>query len=168
MNHHRMPLQRLFLGILGLVAALSLGGCNDRPRAAGLAPELVATTLDGRVVRLVDLRGKTVLVNFWLGGCGPCLGEMGVLDAFYRAHRAQGLEILAINMGQPKAIAAQAAGLMPVSFPLLIDPLKITIERYHVAVAPTSFIVDSRGKLVERIDGPLDQKMLSAKFRTFF
>ncbi len=160
-----LPSRRCLLGGL-VLAALSLGGCHERPQtAADQAPELVATTLDGRVVRLADLRGKTVLINFWLGGCGPCLAEMNELDGFYRAHRARGLEVLAVNMGQSKETVTQAAGQMQVSFPLLIDPLKITITRYKVSAAQTSFIVNPQGRLVERIDGPLNRALLSAKFK---
>ncbi|PKU21452.1 TlpA family protein disulfide reductase [Telmatospirillum siberiense] len=155
------------MGAIAIAAILGLTGCNE-PRAASAsggtpAPELVATTLDGRVIRLADLRGKVVLLDFWLGGCGPCLAEMPDLDAFYRSERDKGLEILAINMGQSEDAVAKAARQMTVSFPVLADPLKITIARYKVEAAPTFFIIDAKGNLVERIDGPLDKKLLAEK-----
>jgi len=153
---------------VGVLAVTALSGCKDRKEAANaelsgerLAPELVATTQAGDVVRLEDLRGKVVLVNFWLAECGPCLAEMPDFDRFYQAHRHQGLEVVAINMGQSEDAVRRATRRMDVTFPLLADPLKITTTRYNVLAAPTSFVVDAEGRLVKRINGPLNHHDLA-------
>lgn len=156
---------------LGAVLALLFVGACDKEVASNTAhqkegrpaPELVATTLDGQVVRLEAYRGKAVLINFWLVGCGPCMAEMPEIDAFYRDNRDKGFEVLAVNMGQPNGVIAQSVARLGVSFPMLADPLKITLERYEVVGAPTSFIIDRNGTLVERIDGPLGPSVLEAK-----
>jgi len=153
--------------VAGILAITALTGCEDRRDAATqqvdgeqAAPDLVAMTLAGEAVRLEDLRGKVVLVNFWLAECGPCLAEMPDFDRFYQAHRDRGLEILAINMGQSEDAVRKAVRRINVTFPLLTDPLKITTTRYNVLAAPTSFIIDAQGHLVERINGPLNHEDL--------
>jgi cytochrome c biogenesis protein CcmG, thiol:disulfide interchange protein DsbE len=50
-----------------------------------------------------------------------------------------------------------------VSFPLLSDPLKIAMRRYAVVGTPTSFIIDARGVIRERIDGPLSGQALQQR-----
>jgi len=161
------PLRRGMALLAGVLAVAVLAGCKDRKDAATqqadgeAAPELVATTLAGDVVRLEDLRGKVVLVNFWLAECGPCLAELPDFDRFYQAHKHEGLEILAVNMGQSDAAVRKAMRRIEVTFPMLADPLKITTTRYNVLAAPTSFVVDAEGRLVQRINGPLNHEDLS-------
>lgn len=164
--------QMLGAGLLGFTAAaLGLSACDDRKEAANRsgagepAPELGAMTLDGETVRLEDLKGRVVLVNFWLAECGPCMAEMPQFEAFYRANRHKGLEILAINAGQPPEVIEAVARRLELSFPLLADPLKITTTRYNVLAYPTSFIIGGDGRLIERINRPLDRDALSAKIR---
>lgn len=149
--------------LLGL-ALLALAGCKEEIATVGApAVAISALDLDGAPVRLEDLRGKVVLVNFWTGGCGPCLIEMPGLDAFYRENRDRGFEILALNPDQPEWAVAEIGRRLGVSFPLLVDSLRITAGRYAVAAVPTSFVIDRDGRLVERVIGPLDEAALAAK-----
>jgi peroxiredoxin len=150
------------LAIAWLAAALA--ACNEPiARKNEPAPELAVVDAQDRMVRLADLRGQVVVVNFWLSGCGPCLAEMPELDSVYRRHRAKGLEILAVNFGQRKNAIQETGRRTRVTYPLLADPLKIAMRRYGVFGAPTSFIIDARGVLRERIDGPLSADALEAR-----
>lgn len=145
------------IAALALVALVSLAACKDQePSQAGAAaPELGVLDAQGREVRIDARRGQVVLINFWLAECGPCIAEMPALDAFYKENRGRGFELLAVNMGQDAATVENTRRRVEVSFPMLADPLKIATQRYGVIGAPTSFIVDGDGVVVERIDGPL-------------
>jgi thiol-disulfide isomerase/thioredoxin len=140
-----------------IAIALALAACGNEPvaRVSEPAPELAAVDDHDQVVRIADMRGKIVLVNFWLSGCGPCLAEMPGIDAVYRRYKDKGLEVLAVNFGQSRMEIDDAGRRIGVSFPLLADPLKIAMRRYHVVGTPTSFVIDAAGVLRERIDGPL-------------
>lgn len=150
----------------GAVAALALtglAGCEPKAGATVGEPasELTALTLDGEPVRLEAYRGKVVLINFWSGGCGPCLAEMPEIDALYREMRGQGFEIVALNSGDTQAEVAGISRRLQLSFPLLVDSLKITASRYEVIGVPTSFLVDREGRIAAKVMGPFDGERLA-------
>src|SRR5512141_2878583 len=73
------------------------GGKIPAPREGFLAPDFSLQDIQGRPVRLSDLRGKPVLINLWASWCPPCQAEMPALQKVYESYAAQGLIILAVN-----------------------------------------------------------------------
>jgi thiol-disulfide isomerase/thioredoxin len=151
--------------LLVVAALLSLTACKDQApsRTGAAAPELGVLDAQGSEVRLDARRGRVVLINFWLAECGPCIAEMPALDAFYKENKARGFDLLAVNMGQDAATVEATRRRVEVSFPMLADPLKIATQRYGAIGAPTSFIVDAEGIVLERIEGPLTARELERK-----
>ncbi|PIE08898.1 MAG: thioredoxin [Rhodobacterales bacterium] len=156
-------MRRFALAIFLLLALLP--GCKSEVSAqvGKPAPALTALTLGGDAIKLEDLRGKVVLVNFWWSGCGPCLTEMPQIDVVYRALADQGFEVLAVNMGQDAKEVRAVMRRTGVSYPLLLDGLKIDAKKYGVVAAPTSFLIDRDGNVVERINGPMTGEQLQAR-----
>jgi peroxiredoxin len=72
------------------------------PNVGDTAPSLVVAELGGATFDLAALRGKTIIVNFWATWCTPCRAEMPALDAFYRRHRDQGLEMIGLSADRPR------------------------------------------------------------------
>jgi len=62
------------------------------------APEVTFTTLDGQKINMQDLRGKTVLVNFWATDCPGCIKEMPDLIQTYQQYKDKNLVVIAVAM----------------------------------------------------------------------
>lgn len=111
------------------------------------AKDFELTTIDGRKVKLFELRGKTVLMEFWATWCVPCVKLVPVLNRLYEKYRAQGLEILYISTDneadRPKV--APFVKEHKVAFPVLFDN-KIQ-DLYNVSGLPTIIFIDGEGKI---------------------
>ena len=70
------------------------------PTIGKFAPDFTWTGADGKAVRLSDLRGKSVLINFWATWCPPCKAEMPEMEAYWKENKDKGVVILAIDVGQ--------------------------------------------------------------------
>jgi cytochrome c biogenesis protein CcmG/thiol:disulfide interchange protein DsbE len=140
----------------------SAGGI-PAPHTGFLAPDFSLQTLGGTEIRLSELRGQAVLLNFWASWCPPCRAEMPALERTYQAWQDQGFIILAINatsQDSPEQAQtfAQEYGL---SFPVLLDLDGEANLLYQVRSLPTSFFIDPQGVLREIvIGGPMSEALL--------
>jgi thiol-disulfide isomerase/thioredoxin len=92
-----MLLTRLVLCFIGMQFAIAAYAIKEGEPA----PSLEAKLLNGKSFSLAAASGKVVIVNFWATWCEPCRAEMPALDAYYRKHKAEGLEVLTLSMDQP-------------------------------------------------------------------
>lgn len=109
------------------------------------APGFTLESLDGANVKLNELRGTVVLVNFWASWCGPCRTEMPLLDELYRQYKDYGFTILGINLDEERSRALKLLDKVPVTFPVLFDPENSTSETYQVDAMPTTVLIDRNG-----------------------
>ena len=85
------------------------------------APDFTLESLDGKSMRLSDLRGKAVLLNFWATWCGPCKIETPWLVELQNQYGAQGLQVVGVAMDDSgKDEIAKFAKDMGVNYPVLI------------------------------------------------
>jgi len=121
-----------------------------------MAPTLRLPTLRGGPVDLADLRGKVVLVNFWTTWCPPCVEEIPSLQRLYRRLRPQGLEILAVDVGE--SIETMEAFLedKPIEFPVLMDSDGSALHRWGVYAFPTTLILDREHRIRYAVFGAFD------------
>ena len=114
------------------------------PEIGRQAPDFTLTDLEGRAVRLSDLRGKAVLINFWATWCPPCREEMPQIEAFYTAYRDQ-VEVLGIAVGEsPEQVRAFLAE-HPYSWRFMADTAMSVTDQYRVFAIPTSYFIDAQG-----------------------
>lgn len=109
------------------------------------APDFTLKSRAGENVKLNELRGTVVLVNFWASWCGPCRTEMPLLDDLYQEYRDYGFTILGVNLDEERAQAEKLLEKVPVSFPILFDPTNSTTETYNVDAMPTTVLIDRNG-----------------------
>ena len=112
-----------------------------------LAPDFILKTLTGDTLRLSDLRGHPVFLNFWASWCKTCRPEMGDIIAAYNAHRPAGLEVLAINLTDQERMRDVRAFVqdLELPFPVLLDQKGKVRRLYALRGVPTSVFVDARG-----------------------
>ncbi len=118
------------------------------PGAAGWvgsqAPDFDLLTLDGSRLRLSDLRGRVVLLNFWATWCSPCRVEMPDLQA--RADRwPERLVVVGVDFDEPEADVRAFRDELGLTFPLALDPGAQVQELYRIVGYPTSIFVDEEG-----------------------
>ena len=115
-----------------------------RPVKVGeAAPKFTITTFDNRKVKLDDLRGKVIVINYWATWCGPCKREMPLLDVFQRQFKDKGLEIFSITTEDsvPKKQLREVGSVL--SFPLA-SSLRGNGYGLQNAV-PTNYVIDRSG-----------------------
>ena len=165
-----VPLLLLGLGVLllGSSAYFILRNISARsdfstaPAAVSYsAPDLTLTDTQGISHSLADYRGQVVLVNLWATWCEPCKREMPALQSFYNRHRDQGLVVIGINDGDPKADVLQFLQEYRLTFPVWLDPTYIATEQaFKTLGLPSSFVIDRTGTVRLQWVGGISRKML--------
>ena len=121
------------------------------------APDFTLPTLSGAPIRFSDLRGKVVLLNFWVTWCGSCRAEMPTIDALYRRYKNRGLEVLAVNLDAATTSKVQAfVGELGVTFRVGLDPSSSIARTYRVAGLPTTYLIDRAGNVAVQEVGARD------------
>ncbi|MED0902319.1 thiol:disulfide interchange protein [Bacillus cereus] len=131
------------------------------------APDFELTKLDGAKVKLSDLKGKKVILNFWATWCGPCQQEMPDMEAFYKEHK-ENVEILAINYtpsekGGGEEKVRNFAKEKEITFPILLDKNIDVTTAYKVITIPTSYFIDTKGVIQDKFIGPMTQKEMEKR-----
>jgi Peroxiredoxin len=116
-------------------------------RLSGPAPDFVLKSASGANVRLSELRGDVVMINFWATWCGPCRQEMPLLEQLYGKYKALGFTLLGVNVEEDDAKARQFLKDVPVSFPVLFDKANEVSKLYKVNAMPSTVLIDRDGNL---------------------
>ncbi len=124
-------------------------------RADGTAFAL--TGLDGKPVRLADLKGKAVWVNFWASWCPPCQAETPVLRQIADTYRDRGLVVVGISVQESSAADVQAyVDRYSLRYTVAADLAGDIFHLYRVYALPTQFFLDTQGRIQSIVQGPLD------------
>jgi cytochrome c-type biogenesis protein len=120
-----------------------------------LAPEFETVSDSGQPVRLSDMRGQVVLLNFWATWCGPCRIEMPEFEVIYNERQGEGFTVLAVNNAESAAQILAFREELDLSFPMLTDTSSAINTSYAIITYPTTFVIDAEGVIVARHFGPL-------------
>ncbi|MCH9696758.1 MAG: TlpA family protein disulfide reductase [Gammaproteobacteria bacterium] len=154
--------KRLFLGLtLLLITALvvSLWSELHTPRQAA---NVVFKTITGEQIRLSELRGRPVLINFWASTCAYCLEEMPHLAEFYRQQKTKTMQIIGVAMpyDMPSRVV-QLSRQLQLPYPVAIDPdATVTTAFGNIRYTPTSILINSNGYIIDTITGQIDLDQL--------
>lgn len=171
-----LGLRRLGLGYL-LVAALAplvlaalLGAFlltrNEptTPTAIGSqAPDFALADLDGNPVRLADLRGRPVVLNFWSSYCGPCVEEFPLLREAAERHADDGLAIVGIVWRDRSEAARDFMARNGATWATVMDPGERVAHDYGILGPPETYFIGRDGTIVARQIGQISSTSLDEK-----
>lgn len=168
----RLPLAYLVAAsvlplILGTLLAWRLLAVGPAPAAIGsVAPDVSLVDLDGHPVRLADLRGRPVLVNFWANWCGPCIAEFPLLRQAAHDHAADGLAVVGIVYQSREDAARSFVARLGADWPNAMDPDGSAAAAFGIQAPPDSFFIDRAGIIAGRQIGQLSQADLDRQLAT--
>lgn len=128
------------------------------------APDFQLQTVNGELMKLSDLEGKKVILNFWATFCPPCKAEMPDMQKFYLEQQDHQVEIVAVNltMGEMNPNDVEAfVNDYGLTFPVLLDLNGDIGQMYQTVTIPTSYLIDSQGIIRKKIVGPMDKEMMN-------
>ncbi|MFD1039998.1 peroxiredoxin family protein [Virgibacillus byunsanensis] len=142
------------------------GGEEDKVglETGNMAPDFELSTLGGDTVKLSDFRGKRVMLNFWATWCPPCRAEMPDMQKF---HEEKDIVILAVNLTDTEASIQDIPDFVDefeLTFPILLDEQTAVANEYQIQPIPTSFMVDSNGRIQYKAFGALNYELMVQEF----
>ena len=145
-----MSIKHLLIGFcLGL-----LMGCNEVPtkKNTKIAQEVdsLYTDLEGNLVSLNDFKGKKILLNFWATWCTPCLEEMPSLAKAQELLQSENFVFLFATTDNTEKIIKFKHNY---NYPFRFLQFKSSLDKLNIYALPATFLYDSHGNLVTRIDG---------------
>jgi thiol-disulfide isomerase/thioredoxin len=142
-------------------APVSSAELRDRLIAAGLAvpkepiaaDDFELASLGGRKVKLSSYRGRVVFLNFWATWCPPCRGEMPSLERLHQQLRGRGLEIVAVDLQEPKDTVRKFVQDNSLTFTVLLDANGAVAGSWGAQSIPTTYLIDRKGSILARSVG---------------
>ena len=133
--------------------ALLAQGLRTDPRAVpsplvgAPAPDFALPRFDGGDLRLSNLRGRVLVVNFWASWCGPCREEAAGLEAVWRRYREAGVVLVGVNIQDREAPARAFLGATRPSYPNVVDRNGAASISYGIYGVPETFVIDRDGRI---------------------
>jgi cytochrome c biogenesis protein CcmG, thiol:disulfide interchange protein DsbE len=154
--------------VVALVAWLLSAGLQRDPAAIRSpllgrpAPDFALHTLQGdRTVRLGDLRGQVVVVNFWASWCAECRVEHPALSAAWNRFRDAGVVVVGVDFQDDRANALAYLAGTGTSWPVVADPGSRTALAYGVYGIPETFLIGPDGRVAAKHVGPVTYDQLA-------
>lgn len=147
------------LVLLVIWGALLTSGSAVPPggQVGSLAPRFALADLDGQPIRLADLHGRPVIVNFWASSCAPCVDEFPLLAAALERYRGDGLAVVGIVYRDRSEAAREFMLRMGAAWPAAMDPGEMVATAYGVFGPPESYFIGRDGRVAGRQIGQLSE-----------
>ena len=128
-----------------------------------LAPDFTLSSLYSQEIRLANLKGGPIVLNFWASWCPPCKAEMPAFQEAFQEYSGSDLQIIAINATNQDSVTevTQFIEEYGISFPIPLDQSGAVSRDYQVHSLPTTYFIDKNGIIKEIIiGGPIPLSLL--------
>ena len=136
-----------------------------------LAPDFTIVDREGKELKLSDMRGKPVVLNFWASWCGPCKSEMPDFDAAFKKYGNE-INFMMVNLtdGSKETIDTASAFIENAgyTFPVYFDTASAGAAAYGVSSIPVTYFIDAEGYLVAYGRGMLSADSLQSGIDMLF
>jgi thiol-disulfide isomerase/thioredoxin len=149
-----------------LASQYLIGSPTAGLQAGQLAPDFAGTDngqswqltdLDGRPIRLADLRGKAVWINFWASWCPPCQQETPILREVSGMYRDRGLVVVAVEVQETVDQGRRYAQTYGLQYTIGADVSGRVLHAYRIFGLPTQFFVAANGVIRSVVQGPVSK-----------
>ena len=124
------------------------------------APEFTLKLFDGKRLSLSELRGKTVILNFWASWCMPCRQEAPALERSWQKYRDMNVEFIGVNVWDEDSSAASYIEKFGGGYPQGIDPKEEIQVDYGIEGVPETYFISPSGIITDKYDGPLTEEII--------
>jgi len=111
------------------------------------APSFRGVSLDGKAYSLETLKGKAVLLDFWASWCVPCIRSMPIVEKLHEDYRAQGLVVLAVDVGENRETVEKFLKTRTIPYPVIMGDEAGIPGAYGVSAFPTFVMIGPDGKI---------------------
>lgn len=156
-------------GTVELPASRNPSGLDVAARESRPAPDFVLQTLAGGELRLSDLQGKPVLVNFWATWCTSCRSEIPDLIDAYERYQSQGLMIIGVNLREGAARVRSFVDDFEITFPIAFDRSGEVAQTWRIGGpnegVPSSYFIDRNGVVRKVVFGGMSARVIEDNLR---
>lgn len=128
------------------------------------APDFKLKNMDGEEVKLSDFKGKKVLLNFWATWCPPCRSEIPDLEKFHQKSDVAVIGVDSLSQERNTTVVSEFIKEYDMTYPVLKDKDGLIISMYQVQSYPTSYLIDSKGRISNIAVGPLNEEQMIQAF----
>ncbi len=150
-------------GTVALPEALNATAQAPNARDGRAAPDFLLRQLDGEPVRLSDLQGQPLIVNFWATWCGTCRAETPDLIKLYETYKDKGLLLLGVNLRENEGAVAGFVADFGISYPILFDRDGDVAGAWRIGGpnrgVPSTYFIDREGVVRKVVFGTVTKKL---------
>lgn len=126
------------------------------------APAINSAYLNGKPFSLLELKGKMIILNFWVSTCPYCREEMPWLEKIHKENNGS-IAIIGINTGEKSTKAQFFIDYLNITYPIIIDSDASIQRSYGIVYKPSTVLISPKGNIIKRIPGQLSRNLLSAE-----